>query len=566
VIEQQPTEPVALILAPAGRDAQLLAQLLNERAIAAEACSSLPDLVSALKDQTAFVVATEEALRSADLRTLSTWIKAQPSWSGLPFIVLTPRGGGPERNPAASRLQDTLVNVSFVERPFHPTTFVSTAITAMRSRLRQYDARARLQELAASEERLTRLTETLEERVAQRTAELSAAHDNLLAEAEQRKEAEHRLLQAQKMEAIGQLTGGVAHDFNNLLMAVLGNIEMLEKRLPDEPALLQLLANAREGAERGAALTRRMLAFARRQDLAVEPVDPAVLVEGMKSLFERSITPNIELRFSMRNGLPKTFIDRNQVELALLNLVVNARDAMPKGGSITLEAKVQTPAAQLDLEDRPYLRLRVADTGEGMDEETLARAIEPFFSTKEVGEGTGLGLAMIHGLAEQMGGALVLSSKLGQGTQADLWLPIAEAQTETKTAPCAEEELIAGEAAAPTKYRIMIVDDDALIQMNTVMMAQDLGHEVVSASSGPEALDIFQKDSRIDLVLTDHAMPKMTGADLARKLSELRPNVPVVLATGYAELPSGETIDLPRLCKPYGQSQMAAMIASVMTL
>ncbi len=558
-------KPTALILAPSGRDAHLLVRLLDERRIKAKVCPSLASLVAALRDETAFVVATEETLRSADLRDLSAWIEAQPSWSGLAFIVLTPRGGGPERNPDASRLQELLVNVSFVERPFHPTTFISTAMTAMRSRQRQYEARARLDALAASEERLKRLTETLEDRVAQRTSDLSAAHHELLDEARQREEAERKLVQAQKMEAIGQLTGGVAHDFNNLLMAVLSNIEMLEKRLPEEPALLQLLQNAREGAERGAALTRRMLAFARQQDLAVEPVDAAQLVTGMKSLFERSLTPEIELVIRSSDGLPKALIDRNQVELALLNLVVNARDAMPRGGTITVEIEAQTSGTAEGLTAEPYLRLRVADTGEGMDEETLGRAIEPFFSTKEVGKGTGLGLAMIHGLAVQMGGALVLSSTPGKGTLADLWLPIAQNQDEAQFASRDTQEFRELPAQGTEKYRILIVDDDALIQMNTVMMAEDLGHEVVSASSGTEALDLFRADGEIDLVLTDHAMPKMTGADLARELAALRPEVPIVLATGYAELPSGETIDLPRLSKPYSQSQMAEIIASVMT-
>lgn len=558
------TTPVALVLAPAGRDAQLLVQLLGERDVPAEVCGSLADLVTALRDETAFVVATDETLRSADLRHLAALIEDQPSWSDLAFIILTARGGGPERNPAAGRLQEMLVNITFVERPFHPTTFVSAAMTAMQSRQRQYEARARLDELAKSEERLKRLTETLEDRVAQRTAELSTTHDDLLAEARQREEAERKLVQAQKMEAIGQLTGGVAHDFNNLLMAVLGNIEMLEKRLPDDPALLRLLENAKEGAERGAALTRRMLAFARQQDLAVEPSDLAELVEGMNSLFERSITPEIDLDVSIPADLQKALIDPNQVELALLNLVVNARDAMPEGGTITIEGALEKSGDHVGLTDQPYLRLRVSDTGEGMDEGTLAKAIEPFFSTKEVGKGTGLGLAMIHGLAEQMGGALVLSSLPGQGTEVDLWLPVAQHDDETLASTTAVENEQPAVVPALQTYRILIVDDDVLIQMNTVMMAKDLGHDVISAASGAEALDLFRKDEGIDLVLTDHAMPKMTGADLARELASLRPDVPVVLATGYAELPSGETIDVPRLNKPYSQGQMAAMIASVM--
>jgi CheY-like chemotaxis protein len=276
------------------------------------------------------------------------------------------------------------------------------------------------------------------------------------------------------------------------------------------------------------------------------------------------LTPEIELDILSSDELPRVLIDRNQVELALLNLVVNARDAMPGGGTITVDLTPQPSGTAAGLAAKPYLRLRVADTGEGMDEETLRRAIEPFFSTKEVGKGTGLGLAMIHGLAVQMGGALVLSSTPGKGTLADLWLPVAEG---TDEAAAAKDEVPLPTPPPPRsdRYRILIVDDDALIQMNTVMMAQDLGHEVVAASSGVEALNLFRKDERINLVLTDHAMPKMTGADLAREIAALRPGIPIVLATGYAELPNGQTIDLPILSKPYNQRQMAAMIETVMS-
>ncbi|MBB4659107.1 ATP-binding protein [Parvularcula dongshanensis] len=540
-------------------------RLLKERRIRSEVHRDLPSLVGALREEAAFVVLTEETVRSSDLRPLSAWVEAQPSWSGLAFIILTRRGGGPERNPAATRLQELLVNVSFVERPFHPTTFISVAMTAKRSRERQYEARARLADLAQSEARLRRLTDTLEEQVERRTEELSAANDRLLKEAQQRQEAERKLLQAQKMEALGQLTGGVAHDFNNLLMAILANVEMLEKQLADHPPLMTLLASAREGAERGAALTRRMLTFARQQELVAEPIDPADLLEGMRTLLERSIPPEIELKTTVGEGLREILADRNQLELALLNLVVNARDAMPDGGTISIDVAGSNPEAETGLDAGSYLRVRVSDTGEGMDEATLARATEPFFSTKEVGKGTGLGLAMIHGLAEQMGGALRLSSVLGEGTRAELWLPFAEERVvadEPRATPHQGEEPA---RTSHEKYRILVVDDDALIQMNTVMMARGLGHDVISASSGSEALSLIEKDDAIDLVLTDHAMPKMTGAELAMRIASLRPDIPIVLATGYAELPGGECQSLPRLSKPYSQSDMAAMIASVMS-
>ena len=245
-------------------------------------------------------------------------------------------------------------------------------------------------------------------------------------------QAQAALFQAQKMEAVGQLTGGVAHDFNNLLMAALGSLELLRKRLPDDPKLLRLLDNAVQAAQRGAGLTQRMLAFARRQDLNSTSVDVPDLVRGMTDLLRRTIGPTIQVETHFPLGLAPALVDANQLELALLNLVVNARDAMPEGGTITVsgrEAVGESYGSGLAAERR-YVCLSVTDTGQGMDQSTLARAMEPFFTTKGVGKGTGLGLSMIHGLAEQSGGRLILDSKEGVGTTAEIWLPVAEASQE----------------------------------------------------------------------------------------------------------------------------------------
>ncbi|WP_299742550.1 PAS domain-containing protein [Devosia sp.] len=373
-----------------------------------------------------------------------------------------------------------------------------------------------------------------------------------------RRRAEEQLRQAQKMETIGQLTGGVAHDFNNLLAAIQGNLELLRKRLPDDPQLHRFIDGALQGAQRGASLTSRLLAFARRQDLRPLPTDLAQLLEGMRALLERSIGPRIAVEFDLAPDLPPAKVDPNQLELAILNLAVNARDAMPDGGTLRI-ALIQREGAWRGLGlDGSFLRLSVTDTGFGMDAATLKSAIEPFFSTKELGKGTGLGLSMVHGLAVQLGGALNLVSQPGKGTTAELWLPVSTAPVKEVL----EMEPVKAEAPAST---ILVVDDDALINMNTVDMVEDLGHTVLEAYSGKQALEILGSGKRIDALITDYAMPGMTGVELATRARELYPELPILLATGYADLPSGTTTDLPRLSKPYQQAELAAHLSRLLT-
>jgi PAS domain S-box-containing protein len=372
--------------------------------------------------------------------------------------------------------------------------------------------------------------------------------------------AREQLFQSQKMEAIGQLTGGVAHDFNNLLMAVLGSLELLRKRLPmDDPKLAQLIDNAELGAERGRALTQRMLAFARRQELELKPVDLSVLLSGMRELLSRTLGPQVEITFSVPAGLPMATTDAGQIETAILNLAVNARDAMPEGGAISVSAAEATPPAELALPTGRYVRLSVTDTGEGMDSQTLARAAEPFFTTKGVGKGTGLGLSMVHGLAEQSGGRLALTSRPGDGTTATLWLPAAACDD---VAAAAEAKPVPAPSAAAQQRPLVIVavDDDPLVLMNTTAMLEDLGHTVIDALSGPEALQKLDGAGIVDLVITDHAMPAMTGSQLAQQIRERWPRLPVVLATGYAELPAGGNEELPKLNKPFSQAELAKVV------
>ncbi len=549
----------ALILAPRGRDSTLARSLLAQAGVSGIICRDLVELVAALDDEVGFVLLTEEAIRNADLKALVARISRQPAWSDMPFVLITDHGGGPERNPIAMRWLEALGNVSFIERPFHPTTLHSVARTAIKGRRRQFETRTLLENLREGELRLQQINDQLERRVGERTGQLQRAHDQLLAQIAERERTEEQLRHMQKLESIGQLTGGVAHDFNNLLTAVLGNLELLRKRLPGDPATDRLIDGAVQGAQRGAALTQRLLAFARRQALEPKPVDLAELVQGMSDLLRRSIGPSVRMRHDLPPDLPPAQADANQIELALLNLAVNARDAMPDGGDLTIALARSETGNAPDLAAGRYIGLIVSDTGVGMDGETLKRAIEPFFSTKEVGKGTGLGLSMIHGLALQLEGTLRLFSEPGRGTRAELWLPVAEGH-----AAAAAPQSPVGEIADRRRATLLFVDDDVLISLSTVSLLEDLGHVVVKAGSATEALDVLRTDRVIDLMITDYAMPGMHGMQLAEEARALRPELPILLATGYADVPTSSKLELPRLSKPYQQRQLAEQISALL--
>ena len=371
--------------------------------------------------------------------------------------------------------------------------------------------------------------------------------------------AQETFYQSQKMDAIGQLTGGVAHDFNNLLAAVLGSLELAKRRLAAGADPLRFIDNAMQAARRGATLTQRMLAFARKQELKLTAVDVPALVRGMAELLQRTLGAGIAIETRFPLMLSEARTDPAQLELAILNLAVNARDAMPKGGRIIIgaEREVVGVGHPSRLGAGSYVKLSVADDGEGMDEETLSRAMEPFYTTKGVGKGTGLGLSMAHGLADQCGGRLTLESRKGAGTTATLWLPLAKDGEPRLSGR--EEELA---AAASRSLLILAVDDDDLVLTTTVAMLEDMGHRVLSASRAEEALELLHSHP-VELMLTDYAMPGMNGFELAQTTRERWPKLPIVVVTGYAEAQAESSawpLRLPRLAKPFREDSLARVI------
>jgi PAS domain S-box-containing protein len=395
----------------------------------------------------------------------------------------------------------------------------------------------------ALEENLRDLAGTFEARVVERTQELM--------------EAQEALRQSQKLEAMGQLTGGVAHDFNNLLVPILGSLDLLSRRGLGDAREQRLIAGALQSAERARTLVQRLLAFARRQPLTPTAIDLAALLLELGPLIGTTIGPRIELGFDIAEGLPLARGEQNQIEMALINLVVNARDAMPDGGRLRIEARSEMvtgdhPAGLIAGE---YVRISIADTGAGMDEATLARAIEPFFSTKGIGRGTGLGLSMVHGLVSQLGGALQIESREGLGTAIHFWLPAT-----------AEPLIVTPIAAEPQKPRggvVLVVDDEPLVRASTADMLTELGFRVREAASGAEALAILAARGEVDLLVTDHLMPQMTGTELVAAARKRWPGMRALIVSGYSDS-IGILPDLPRLEKPFRQADLAASVAQLL--
>jgi signal transduction histidine kinase/ActR/RegA family two-component response regulator len=538
-----------LILAPRGRDAVVAKGILRDARLHSEICLDLSEVVQEINRGADVAVLTEEATRSHDMRELVGWVASQPPWSDFPFILLTEHGGGLERNPAAARLTETLGNVIFLERPFHPTTLVSVVRTGLRGRRRQYEWR--------------RLNEHLELRVEERTAELAAANRQLLGQIEERERVESTLRQMQRLEAVGQLTSGVAHDFNNLLTVVLGNLGFLERGLAAEGIdgkLARRLDYMRAAAERGAKLTDQLLSFSRRQRLEPRSLDLNETVVGMRDLLQSTMGGSIHIDTKLHPALWPALADPTQLELAILNLAINARDAMQVGGSLKVQTTNMTLGPALHPENPSagdYVAVCVSDSGTGMTDEVRAKVFEPFFTTKEVGKGSGLGLSRVLGFAKQSGGGVRIESRLDEGTSVYIYLPRAEVKLPTR------KQAVSTRAATVTAHgsTILLVDDDNAVREVTRAMLHELGYRVLEAGSGGAALDLIEREAGIDLIIVDFAMPGMNGADVARHVRAKRPSLPVLFVTGFADRTALAGVSEKRvISKPFVDDELAEKV------
>ncbi|KRP58006.1 ATP-binding protein [Pseudomonas trivialis] len=516
-----PVSERAIILAPVGRDSSLALMMLNEAGYGGIVAPHLSALCEALEHGAGLLVIAAEALRGVDLEPLLEYLHQQPAWSDLPIVLLT-HHGGTEQN-GSSHLSGLLGNVTFLERPFHPVTLISLVSTALRGRRRQYEARDRLVDLSESEQRLQSTLETLEQQVEERTAQLRSNED--------------ALRQSQKMEAVGQLTGGIAHDFNNMLTGIIGSLELLRRRiargkLDDLDGLIDLGVTS---ANRAAGLTHRLLAFSRRQSLDPKPVEINQLVNSMGELLQRSINESIDLDMRLIGPLWTAEADPNQLESALLNLVLNARDAMPGGGRLTVETcnrhldSVFT-AAYGTLQPGDYVELSVSDTGCGIPDSVIGRVFDPFFTTKPIGQGTGLGLSMIYGFARQSRGHVTIHSEVGKGTTVSLFLPrfAGEIAAQEANNPTLLPYANAGET-------VLIVEDDPAVRVLVSAVLKELGYGFVEAVDAVTAVPIIESEQRIDLMISDVGLPGMNGRQLAEIGRQIRPGLKVLFITGYAE-------------------------------
>ena len=648
--------PPILILAPRGRDADVIARVLARVEIAAAPLRDLGDLMAGIADCGAVVV-TEEALTGPGLPSLLELVANQPAWSDLPFLVLATKQAGP-RPPGHTATLERLGNAVLLERPLNAESLASAARAALRARSRQLAmrdlnatlearVRERTQALVASEAQsravfdgfpecmfvvhvtpggrfLFEASNPMAERVAGvgsasirgKPAEAFMPAEQAAGIAEQfqrcidagaslsfteelrfpglmgtfevtltplrdtagrigrllavfrdvtaRNRLEDRLRQAQKMEAVGQLTGGVAHDFNNLLQVVLSGLTLID-RVQDPERRAKLLESVRRAAQRGGELTKRLLTIARRQALRPEAIDLSIwLGEGAGELLSRTLRGDIRTVLRVAPGLPPVEADPDELELAVLNLAVNARDAMPGGGTLTIVAECVTQDGLTDPDglDGRFIRLSVSDTGSGMSDATLARVFEPFFTTKGVGEGTGLGLAQVYGFARQSGGSVRLQSRLGQGTTVSILLPVSQqAMPETSVATPAVEAPQSASGAA-----VLVCEDDDDVAALVVDMLAQLGHAPTRVSTAAAALGALADGRAVDLLFTDVLMPGgMDGLTLAREAGRRRPGIAVLLTTGYTGAGAAAVPpEVPVLRKPYRLEDLAQALQTVL--
>jgi signal transduction histidine kinase len=543
-----PQSAPILILAPTGRDAVEVTRVLTGIGVSAEAVASLTALCAELRrDGTAGVTAvilTEEALADG-AEALMACLAGQPPWSDLPIVALTASG---RRRGSGRRwtLFEALGNVTLLDRPLHAEELRSAARAALRVRARQHETRQHLETLRLA-------AETLEVRVEERTRELMAV--------------EATLRQAQKMEAVGQLTGGIAHDFNNMLTAITGSLELMQSRVAQGrlTGLDRYINMAQGGAQRAAALTHRLLAFSRRQTLDPRPTAVNRLVTGLEELLQRTVGPEITITTRLAPDVHAALCDRHQLENALLNLCINARDAMPDGGSLVIRTEDvsmdEQAARERDIAPGHYVAISVADSGVGMAPEIAARAFDPFFTTKPAGQGTGLGLSMIYGFARQSGGEVRIRSQPGQGTTVRILLPRQAGTSDDDVVQLGSVSALRAEGDGT----VLVVDDEASVRALVAEVLEGLGYKVIEAADGPSGLTVLRSDVRIDLLVSDVGMPGgMNGRQMVDAARQQRPALRVLFITGYAEravFGDGEMpADMHLMVKPFTMQALANRI------
>jgi signal transduction histidine kinase len=553
-----------LILAPIGRDARAIAEVLRRIGLASLICADVPALVAALEAGAGAALVGEEALFMQEAEALYDWVAHQPPWSDMPFVILTGRRPHPGVLRWRQGMLKRLPNASLLEKPVDTLTLSSMSSAAARSRKRQYEVRSYINERQAA-------AETLEELVSTRTRELEAANAALRAEMSEREHAEDALRQAQKMEAVGQLTGGLAHDFNNMLAGISGSLDLIKDRLAKGRVNdIDRYLNAAQGAsKRAAALTHRLLAFSRRQTLDPKPIDVNRLASGIEELIRRTVGPAITVEVVGAVGIWTILVDPNQLENALLNLCINSKDAMPDGGRLTIETGNRRldehGARERDLPPGQYVSLCVSDTGSGMTPTVAARAFDPFFTTKPIGMGTGLGLSMVFGFARQSGGQARIYSELGKGTTVCLYLPRHFSEAEAPEKPA--------ELARPPQAEqgevVLVVDDEPTVRMLVADVLTELGYTAIEALDGSAGLRILQSGERVDLVVTDVGLPEgMNGRQMVDAARVARPNLKVLFITGYAEsaVVRGGHLEpgMHVLTKPFAIQTLASRIKELM--
>jgi signal transduction histidine kinase/ActR/RegA family two-component response regulator len=546
-----------LIHAPRGRDAAVVKGVL-EPAHAVEVCGDPARLAASLDEGAAAAILTEEALTGEGFaETLADWLARQPSWSDFPFIVLATKQPG-RRSAQAISLLHGLGNVILLERPLNAETLASAADAAVRARKRQYATRQHLEEIGRTRNEMERLNSELEARILDRTRELASANDRLMKEIAEREKAQAALTQGQKMEAIGRLTGGIAHDFNNLLHVVNMNLELISLYAKEEK-VKPVVDRAKSAAKRGAKLTSQLLSFARSQSLLPKLTHVNALLIGMKDLLEISAGPGITVELELCDERAAVIVDPSQLEMAVLNLAVNSRDAMGEGGVLKISTCTQNRVQdEAQLKHGDYVVVSVTDTGKGIPAALLSKVFDPFFTTKPMGSGTGLGLSQVYGFARQSGGVAYIRSEPGRGTTVDMYFPAAPVHASAASDPPPAPAM----PLAVKSRKILVVEDDPDVRRVICECLGLIGYSVAEAANGAEGLEAIAND-KPDLLVVDYAMPDMTGAEVISKAREMVGDLPVILATGYADMAAVERLaGKPAILrKPFDINSLGAAVA-----